>query len=107
MSKRRTFTAAFKAKVALEALAGESTVAELAARHKVHPNLITNWKRQAAEGMVGVFSGKVKRRDGSHEAEIKELLTADQYESYQSQQQQGRGGPGGGFRGGGGGGRGR
>ena len=73
MSKRRNFSAAFKAKVALEALAGESTVAELAARHKVHPNLITNWKRQAAEGMVGVFSGKVKRRDGSHDSEIKEL----------------------------------
>ena len=73
MAKGRNFSAAFKVKVALEALAGGSAVAELAARHKVHPNLITNWKRQASEGMVGVFSGKVKRRDGSHEAEIKEL----------------------------------
>ena len=73
MAKRRNFSAAFKAKVALEALGGEATVAELAARHKVPPNLITNWKRQAAEGMVGVFSGKAKRSDGSHEAEIKEL----------------------------------
>ena len=65
MSSRRF--GAFKAKVALEALTGESTLAELAARHKVHPNLITNWKRQAAEGMVGVFSGKIKRHDGSQE----------------------------------------
>ncbi len=49
------------------------TLAELAGRHKVHPNLITKWKRQGAEGMVEVFSGKPGRRDGSHEAEVKEL----------------------------------
>ena len=73
MAKGRNFSAAFKVKVALEALAGGSAVAELAAWHKVHPNLITNWKSQASERMVRVFSGKVKRRDGSHEAEIKEL----------------------------------
>ena len=73
MAKRRNFSAAFKAKVALEALAGEATLAELSARHKVHPNLITKWKRQAAEGMVAVFSGKPGRRDGAHAAEIKEL----------------------------------
>ncbi len=47
MAKRRNFSAAFKAKVAIEALRGDQTLAELAGRHKVHPNLITNWKRQA------------------------------------------------------------
>ncbi len=73
MAKRRNFSAAFKAKVALEALRGDQTLAELAARHRVHPNLITNWKRRAAEGMVDVFSGKKAGRDGSREAEIKEL----------------------------------
>ncbi len=73
MAKRRNFSAAFKAKVAIEALRGDQTLAELAARHKVHPNLITKWKRQGAEGMVGVFSGKQAARDGSHEAEIKDL----------------------------------
>ena len=73
MAKRRNFSPAFKAKVALEALAGDQTLAELAGRHKVHPNLITKWKRQASEGMVEVFSGKPGRRDGSHEAEVKEL----------------------------------
>ncbi len=73
MAKRRNFSAAFKAKVALEALRGDQTLAELAGRHKVHPNLITKWKRQASEGMVDVFSGKRAGRDGSHEAEIKEL----------------------------------
>ncbi len=73
MAKRRNFSAAFKAKVALEALRGDATLAELAARHRVHPNLITKWKRQAGEGMVEVFSGKPARRDGAHAAEIKEL----------------------------------
>ncbi len=62
------FSSAFKAKVALEALRGK-----LAGRPKVHPNLITKWKRQGAEGMVEVFSGKPSRRDGAHAAEIKEL----------------------------------
>ncbi len=73
MAKRRNFSAAFKAKVAIEALRGDQTLAELASRHKVHPNLITKWKRQATEGMVDVFSAKQAGRDGSHEAEIKEL----------------------------------
>ncbi len=45
MAKRRNFSVAFKAKVALEALRGDQTLAEMAARHKVHPNLITKWKR--------------------------------------------------------------
>ena len=73
MAKRRNFSAAVKAKVALEALRGDQTLAELASRHKVHPNLITMWKRQASEGMVDVFSSKKGARDSSHEAEIKEL----------------------------------
>ena len=73
MAKRRNFSAAFKAKVALDALKGDQMQAELAGRHKVHPNLITKWKRLAAEGMVEVFSGKPARRDGAHEAEVKEL----------------------------------
>ncbi len=73
MAKRRNFSAAFKAKVALEALRGDQTLAELAGRHKVHPNLITKWKRQASAGMVDVFSGKMGARDSSHEVEIKDL----------------------------------
>ena len=73
MAKRRNFSAAFKAKVSLEALKGDQTLAELSARYKVHPNLITKWKRQAGEGLVGIFSGKHASTDSSHEAEVKEL----------------------------------
>jgi transposase len=73
MAKRRNFSAVFKAKVALEALRGDQTLAELAGRYKVHPNLITKWKRQASEGIVGIFSSKSAGPDRSHEAEVKEL----------------------------------
>lgn len=73
MAKRRNFSAAFTSKVVIEALRGDQTLAELASRHKIHPKLITKWKRQATAGMVDVFSGNQAGRDGSHEAEIKEL----------------------------------
>ena len=73
MAKRRKYSAELKAKIALEALRGEATLAELASRYKVHPNLISNWKKQALEGLVEVFNGGGQRRDAQHEAEIKEL----------------------------------
>jgi transposase len=73
MAKRRKFSAELKAKVALEALRGERTIAELAARYDVHPNLITNWKKQACEGLVDVFNGNKQRTEAEHESEIKEL----------------------------------
>ena len=73
MAKRRSFSAEFKSKVALEALRGEQTLAELSSRYKVHQNLITKWKKQAREGLVDVFSGKSIRRDVSHESEIRDL----------------------------------
>ncbi len=65
MATRRNVSAAFKAKVVLEALRGDRTLAELAGRHKVHPNLITKWKRQGAEGMVeGGLLGQAGRPGG-------------------------------------------
>ena len=47
MTTRRRFTADFKAKVALEALRGDRTIQEIAAKHQVHPNQVSQWKRQA------------------------------------------------------------
>ena len=57
MSKRprRNHTSAFKAKVALAAIKGEKTLAELAQQFDVHPNQITQWKGQLLEGAAGVF----------------------------------------------------
>ena len=61
MAKRRNFSAQFKAKVALEALRGERTLSELAARYEIHPSVITNWKKRAREGLGDVFAGKVEK----------------------------------------------
>ena len=54
---RRTHSLAFKAKVALAALAGDKTLAELAQQFEVHPNQITEWKRQLGERAADVFGG--------------------------------------------------
>jgi transposase len=61
---RRTHSPAFKAKVALAAIKGEKTLAELAQQFDVHPNQITTWKGQLLEGAAGVF--------GQDQAEAKE-----------------------------------
>ena len=52
---RRNHSPILKAKVALAALSGEHTLAELAQKYDVHPNQITDWKRQLQEQAVGVF----------------------------------------------------
>ena len=52
---RRNHSPAFKAKVALAALKGEKTLAELVLIFDVHPNQITDWKGRLAEGAAGVF----------------------------------------------------
>ena len=56
--KRTRYLAEFKAKVALEALRGELTVAQLAAKHGIHQTMVGEWKRQATEGLAAVFSAK-------------------------------------------------
>jgi transposase-like protein len=54
---RRKHSAAFKAKVALAAMAGDKTLAALAQRFEVHPNQITEWKRQLNDRAAEVFGG--------------------------------------------------
>jgi transposase len=73
MGTRRNFSAAFKAKVSLEALVGDKTLADLAAKHEVHPNMIAQWKRQAKESLPKVFAKKSSRGATDHEAEVKSL----------------------------------
>jgi len=73
MTKRRRFTADFKARVALDALRGDRTVQEIAAKHKVHPNQVSTWKRQAVDGLGAVFSNGADRAGRDHDAEVHDL----------------------------------
>ena len=66
------FSDKFKATVALEALRGDKTVQEIAAKRQLHPTQVSTWKRQAIDGMAGVFSDKVKKAENK-DGEIKEL----------------------------------
>ncbi len=70
MTTRRRFTADFKAKVALEALHGDKTIQEIAARYKVHPNQVSTWKRQAMDGLGAIFSNGVDKARVDHESEV-------------------------------------
>jgi len=72
MTKRRNFSDKFKAAVSLEALRGDKTVQEIAAQRQLHPTQLSTWKRQALDGMAGVFSDKVKKAE-NREGEFKEL----------------------------------
>lgn len=73
MRTRRRLTAEFKAKVALEAIKGHQTVAELATRHALHPTRITAWKRGAIEKLAKVFDDKEAEVQANRDAEVAEL----------------------------------
>ena len=72
MTTRRSFSDKFKAMVALEALRADKTAQEIAAKHKIHPTQVTTWKRQAIDGLTGLFSDKVRKAEDTL-AEVKEL----------------------------------
>jgi len=75
MSKRprRNHAPAFKAKVALAAIKGEKTLAELAQQFDVHPNQITQWKAQLLEGAAGVFGAEARSEPVAPTVDLKSL----------------------------------
>ena len=73
--KRRRFSADFKFRVALEAAKGQQTISELARKHGLHPNQISQWKRQLLESGADVFS-----RNGDKEAEAQSAEQSELYE---------------------------
>ena len=70
---RRNHGAAFKSKVALEAIRGQKTSAELASVYEVHPTQIAKWKKQVLEAMPGVFSAR-RAREAQDEEELRARL---------------------------------
>ena len=76
MTKRRQHKAAFKARVALEALKNEQTVAELASRFGVHPTMIHQWKKALLEGASGVFERGASSKTAEVDAETVKTLHA-------------------------------
>ena len=74
MSKgRRMHSPTFKAKVALEAVKGEETVVQLAARYEVHPGQIQAWKKSLLDGAAGVFDRNQEKRQKTGEALVARL----------------------------------
>ena len=59
---RRQHSPAFKAKVAMEAIKGEETIAELASRFEVHPTQINKWKKELVEGAVNIFGADPRKK---------------------------------------------
>ena len=70
---RRKHSPAFKAQVALEALKGQETVAQLAARYEVHPRQIQAWKKALGEGASGVFGNGKDQKSRNDSALIARL----------------------------------
>ncbi|MCW3101388.1 MAG: putative transposase [Chthonomonadaceae bacterium] len=68
MKTRKTYSAEFKAKLALEVIKGNRTLAEIASEARVHPNLLTQWKRQLLESLPTVFSDKRVQENKEQEA---------------------------------------
>ena len=72
-SVRKNYPPKFKAKVALEAIRGDKTSAELGSEYQVHPTQIRRWKQMALEGMTESFTNGRKRRDKAQTELIEEL----------------------------------
>ncbi len=67
---RRKHDAAFKAKVALEAVKGEKTMAQLSSEYGVHPNQIGQWRKRLLKELPDIFSGK--RKEAGQDREVLE-----------------------------------
>ena len=72
-TNRRKHSPAFKAKVALEALRGDKTIAEIANQYEVHPNQIMQWKKILAEEAAGLFEKGQSRKPQDEKVLIKKL----------------------------------
>lgn len=72
---RKSYSSEFKAKVALAALKGDKTMAELSSEHGVHATMINRWMKEAKEGLAGVFAGDERERIKELKEKNERLLT--------------------------------
>ena len=72
--KRKSYTPSFKAQLALAALRGEQTANELAAKHGVHPTLISDWKKALLEGAESLFAAGSRPAKGPERPDPAELF---------------------------------
>lgn len=72
---KKTYTSAFKAKLVLELLKGDKSLTQLASEHKVHPNLLRNWRDLALQDLASLFDKKNLTTDlqVAHERQVEEL----------------------------------
>ena len=73
VKKRRRHSAAYKFRIALEALEGSKTISQLSSEHEIHPNMIRAWKRQLLEDGPSVFASNGERKQREQEAQEAEL----------------------------------
>lgn len=72
-TKRKRYTAVEKSKIALEAIKGELTMAQIASKYSVHAVQVNTWKKQAISQLPDIFSDNRKQETTSHEGELAEL----------------------------------
>jgi transposase-like protein len=71
--RRKQFGGEFKTRVALEAIKGHRTLIEIASEYGVHPNQVTQWKKQVMEALPDLLGDKRKKKTADHEALVCEL----------------------------------
>ncbi len=76
MARRKKFGNEFKARIALAALKGDKTIAELSSQFEVHASQITTWKKTAQEGLAGVFAGDKTPNDCEKDKQLDDLYKA-------------------------------
>ena len=71
--KRKQYSPSFKAKLALAALKGDQTTAELSARFQVHPTMVSAWKRELLDRADELFDSKAGKKSNSYQEEVDNL----------------------------------
>lgn len=71
---KKNYDSKFKSKVALEAIKGERSIAEIASEFEVHPNMVTLWKKKVLESMPSFFSSKAEKKEKASRYSEDELI---------------------------------